>query len=315
MMQQIIIDTDIGCDCDDAGALAVAHALQHQGKCVLGAMTHCTSRIDGYSTIEVINRYYGCPDIPIGIYRPDGFLDEPDRKCYSRYIQQHYGNRFQKKADCPDAIAVLRKAIAESEKGRVSVVGIGPMMNLAGLLDSPGDAISPLTGSDLIREKECPLFCMAACFDQALYPYLDQCAEWNVKQAVPEASHVFETWPTEVFVIPFETGYDILTGGSLLESPVNNPVRVSYEQYGEIMRSSWDPCTVHFAVTRSTEYWKTSEPGFVTILENGISLFKPNPDGRHRLVYVRDKGAAASCLEQLIGWIPQQVLQPSKIVV
>lgn len=56
-----------------------------------------------------------------------------------------------------------------------------------------------------------PVILHAACFDKALYPYLEECAEWNVKQAVPEAHHVFAAWPTEVYVIPFETGYDILT--------------------------------------------------------------------------------------------------------
>lgn len=58
-----------------------------------------------------------------------------------------------------------------------------------------------------------------------------------------------------------------------------------------------------------------SEPGFVTILENGVSVFEPNQYGRHKIVYAKDKEAVASCLEELIGWMPEHVLQPSRFVV
>ena len=78
-MLKIIIDTDIGCDCDDAGALAVAHCLEKNGYCNLISMTHCTSRVDGCCAIDIINRYYGREDIPVGILQTDGFLDNPDR--------------------------------------------------------------------------------------------------------------------------------------------------------------------------------------------------------------------------------------------
>lgn len=315
MTQKIIIDTDIGCDCDDAGALAVAHALQYQGKCNLIAMSHCTSRVDGCSTIEAINRYYGASDIPIGIYRPDGFLDEADRVCYSRYIQTHFENHFHEKAVCPDANQVLRKALAEAEPGNVSLVGIGPMVNLSALLNSQGDQISPLSGRELIKEKQCPLICMAACFEKELYSYLEEDAEWNVKQAIPEAQNVFENWPTQVFVVPFETGYDIITGMSLEQTTEQNPVLISYQQFGVTGRSSWDPCCVHFAVTRSSEFWEVSETGTVTILDNGESVFHPCSSGPHRIVWPKNKAAITESLEGLMGWMPQNLFIVSKSMV
>ena len=36
----ILLDTDIGCDCDDAGAMAVLHALADMGETEILAVTH-----------------------------------------------------------------------------------------------------------------------------------------------------------------------------------------------------------------------------------------------------------------------------------
>lgn len=38
---KILFDTDIGCDCDDAGALALLHRLCDRGEAELLAVTHC----------------------------------------------------------------------------------------------------------------------------------------------------------------------------------------------------------------------------------------------------------------------------------
>lgn len=109
----------------------------------------------------------------------------------------------------------MRRALAGMEEGNGGLVGIGPMKNLAALLDSGGDAVSPLSGRELLRMKNCPLILMAGCFDDAFISQLEKGAEWNVKQAVYEAQYVLDSWPTEVYVVPFETGVNIRTGLSL----------------------------------------------------------------------------------------------------
>src|SRR3990170_406515 len=59
---KIIFDTDFHTDCDDAGALAVLHALADRGECEILAIM-CSTR-DPFSApaIDVINTYYGRPD-------------------------------------------------------------------------------------------------------------------------------------------------------------------------------------------------------------------------------------------------------------
>ena len=304
-MLQVIIDTDIGCDSDDAGALAVAFALEAEGFCRLEAVTHCTSRPDGCAAIDAIGRYYGRPDIPVGIYKPDGFLDDPSVSWYSRFLQAHFPGRFSDKKSCPDALAVMRRALAGMEEGNGGLVGIGPMKNLAALLDSGGDAVSPLSGRELLRMKNCPLVLMAGCFDDAFISQLEKGAEWNVKQAVYEAQYVLDSWPTEVYVVPFETGVNIRTGLSLQKGPPDNPVRVAYERYarqsGDLMRSSWDLCTVHFAITRDPSLWGLSENGKIAVDSEGVTSFQAGR-GSHYIV----RALAADRAEQVLEtWMCQ----------
>ncbi len=47
--------------------------------------------------------------------------------------------------DAPDAVAVLRKALAQAEDGSVVIAQVGFSTNLANLLDSKPDAVSPWT--------------------------------------------------------------------------------------------------------------------------------------------------------------------------
>src|SRR5262245_8041091 len=67
----IIFDTDMDTDCDDAGALAVLHALADRGECeVLGTMVS-VSHPGSAPTVAAINAYYGRPDLPLGSVKGD----------------------------------------------------------------------------------------------------------------------------------------------------------------------------------------------------------------------------------------------------
>ena len=63
---KIIFDTDIGGDCDDAGALAMLHRLCDLGECELLAVTACYASPYVAGCIDAINRYYGHV-VPVGI--------------------------------------------------------------------------------------------------------------------------------------------------------------------------------------------------------------------------------------------------------
>ena len=63
---QIIFDTDMNGDCDDAGTLAMLHTLQDLGECNILAITTSWGGEVIPGAIDAINTYYGHPDIPVG---------------------------------------------------------------------------------------------------------------------------------------------------------------------------------------------------------------------------------------------------------
>ena len=76
----IILETDIGPDCDDAGAVALLLALAYRGECNILAMWCNSSSPWGAPCLDAINTYYGRLDIPIGTWKgsqqPDQHFDD-----------------------------------------------------------------------------------------------------------------------------------------------------------------------------------------------------------------------------------------------
>lgn len=68
--RQIIFDADIGGDCDDASALALALELALAGECSLAAVTSCTENASSAGCIEAFFLHYGVPAPAIGYLHP-----------------------------------------------------------------------------------------------------------------------------------------------------------------------------------------------------------------------------------------------------
>lgn len=63
---KIIFDTDMDSDCDDLGALALLHALADKGECEILATVVSSKNPHSPACVDVVNTYYGRPDLPIG---------------------------------------------------------------------------------------------------------------------------------------------------------------------------------------------------------------------------------------------------------
>ncbi len=62
-----------------------------------------------------------------------------------------YPHDLVENQDAEDAVTLLRRLLAGSEDGSVVIVQVGFSTNLAALLETSPDAISPLSGPDLVR--------------------------------------------------------------------------------------------------------------------------------------------------------------------
>jgi hypothetical protein len=61
---KILFDSDMGSDCDDAGALALLHTLADEGKAEIVGCVFSSGRVPyGAAVMEAINVYYGRPHL------------------------------------------------------------------------------------------------------------------------------------------------------------------------------------------------------------------------------------------------------------
>lgn len=278
-MKRIVLDTDIGVDCDDAVALALLMKLKKSGFCEILGVSTSTARVGATSAVRAILDYYGEYEIPCG-------------RMYSPFLpcdyENNYAEKLMKKYQKPEAeeesVHLLRRTIAGSTE-KISLVAIGPLTMIAKLLQSKGDEFSSLDGEELLREKVDAFYTMSCRF-------CGNDGEWNVVLDISAARYVFEHCPVPIVVSPGELGDTVFTGGSLNQRE-NHPVldslvgffeEKSEVEHGDILkRESWDPLTCYAAVF-GTEKFEVSEWGKVRVDERGVSAFTPCKNGNHRIL-------------------------------
>src|SRR5690242_4431100 len=79
----VILDTDIGPDYDDVGAVTILHALADRGEARLLAIVASNKNELVAPTIDVFNTYFDRPDLPIGA--PKG--KSPDIGAWQKWPQ------------------------------------------------------------------------------------------------------------------------------------------------------------------------------------------------------------------------------------
>jgi inosine-uridine nucleoside N-ribohydrolase len=146
----IIFDSDVDHDCDDIGALYILHGAVERGEAKLLATMGCTSSVAIAPCLDAINTWFGRSEIPVGTLKDEGFLDHSG---FANEIIQRYPHKYPCGKDYPDAVALYRKILAEQPDSSVVVLAVGPLRNLANLLKSRPDDISPLDGHSLIARK------------------------------------------------------------------------------------------------------------------------------------------------------------------
>ncbi len=277
---KIIFDTDMGPDYDDVGAIAVLHALADKGECEILACLASDDHPTIAPTIEAFNRYFNKPDIPVGA-AIEGAPDFTAPNHWNDSIIAKFLPKPKTKSDFPSAIEVYRKVLALQPDGSVTIVTVGFVSNLAGLLKSKPDKYSPLSGRELVIKKVKKLVAMAGGFPQG--------KEFNVFRH-PEASwYVFQNWPTPILFSGFEIGKSIFTGRKVADSgDKNSPVAWAYkfnldtyEGKKAEKRHSWDQTAVLCAVRNPEQYFYVNGPGKFVILKDGSNQWNPNENKKH----------------------------------
>nr|OQO17858.1 hypothetical protein B0A51_13780 [Rachicladosporium sp. CCFEE 5018] len=268
----IIIDTDIYSDVDDLGALAIANVLSNFGLAELKGVVISTGSEYGALTVDVslprssvrlackvewdetdmtvkaVNTYYGNGHVKIGAIRPltqETFVDRWGWQLgeYASKVAHHFPRALRNATQTPSPVTLYRKILADAAVNSLTVISIGFLTNLADLLESGMDEISPATGVDLISYKVAELVIMGGNYPSGW--------EYNFAGVDPKVAHrVISGWPKNVPITysGYELGSHIWTGQHLAqEAPADLPVLAAYQWYGDRCNTtlkSYDPVTV-----------------------------------------------------------------------
>lgn len=288
----VIFDTDIGPDCDDAGALAVLHALANRGEAKVLAMGSCSSSEWGGPVLDAINTFYGRPDLPVGTWK--GFPIVSQSK-YAEQVAKEFTHDTPSGTDLPEAWSLYRDMLTTQPDHTVTIIAVGPLNNLYELLQH---------NSDLVARKVRELVVMGG-----EYPYnTGATPEFNFRQGAttdrpPFTAYVIEHWPTPIVFSGYEIGHAIITGTCLAETSGENPVRRAYEIYNGSGngRYSYDLTAVLYAVRGLRDYWRLHHAGGNVILEDGSNIWNDDLDADQAyLVPLTDPGTMESILDDLL---------------
>ena len=251
---RLILDTDIGNDIDDTLALAMIHALENRGEVQLLAVTITKDNRYAAPFVDVMNTFYGRPDIPVGVVK-DGktkdttaMIQEPSerRNGSGQYVYPH---RLRDGADAPEAVSLLMRVLNEQPDHSVTIAQIGFSTNLARLLKAPG-------GRELVERKVKLLSLMAGNFSEDPKP------EYNIYTDGHAAKELLADWPTPMIFSGFEIGLKVLFPYSVIEKDFgyvpNHPVAEAFKVFakpGED-RANYDSTAVLEAIRPDHGYFR-----------------------------------------------------------
>lgn len=291
----IILDTDIGTDVDDAGALAILHVLADRGEARILAVMSCNRNRWSAPAIDVINTYYGRPDIPVGASKIG-----PDEEIWYHDAVPTFPHRLAASSDAPAAVSLYRRVLAGRPNKSVTIVTIGWLTNLADLLSSGPDGYSVLTGKELVAAKVRELVAMGG-----VWPNNQGEGEYNFSMDLVAAHKVIRDWPGPIMFTGL--GRDVMTGRRLtIEGPMDNPVRAFYAAFFRANkvseRSSWDLIAVLYAVRGLSAYFTAVTDGRCVPKEEEVCQWLPGGGSANHnyLAYRMPQAQLAAVIEDLM---------------
>ena len=181
----VILDTDIGTDIDDTWALAFLLRCPE-----LDVKLITTTTGDTFERARLVARLLevaGRTDIPIGVGVPLESAPNYQSEWLQGYALQDYPGEI-----LTDAIGALARSIRLSAQP-VTVIGIGPLPNLAALL---------MQAPDIVTNSRC--IGMFGSIHKGYFGSLDIPAEYNVRLYPHSCRRVFSS-PWEITLSPLDT--------------------------------------------------------------------------------------------------------------
>ena len=289
----VIFETDMGNDIDDALALDMLYKYSDQKMIKLLAVSSNKNNPSSAVYLDIMNTWYGYPKIPVGKV-VNGANSENDAVNYTKVVADYrpaFKITTKDTAAYSESVNLYRRVLSEAADHSVVIISVGFSTNLARLLNSPPDSYTNLNGKELVAKKVKLLSIMAGNFEGK------KMKEYNVIKDVPAARKLFQEWPTQIVVSPFEVGEQIRYPATSILNDFNwaahHPMVIAYKSYAKMPynRQTWDLTAVLYAVEGAKDYFSVSEPGTIEVLADEFTAFTPDPTGKHRYLKVNAEQA------------------------
>jgi inosine-uridine nucleoside N-ribohydrolase len=288
----IIFDCGLGNNIDEALALALLYGLDGKNETRVISLSVSKPNLKAAAFCEAIARFYGGASSgafgAVGRTLPVGLADEgkapEDTPMLTVPLSKMngdgaplYSHGIEKLTDTAEVRALIRNALSQQPDQSCVVVLTGPATNLARTLALPGV-------KDLIAQKARFLSVVGGAYPASS----DRPPQFNIKADIAAARKLFAEWTTPIVACGDEIGASLLFPASSIEkdfawSPAH-PVVDAYRAYKPM---PYDAPTsamaaLLYAVRPQENYFKLSEPGTISVLDDGRTKFTPSPEGKHR---------------------------------
>jgi len=233
--EKIIIDTDIGDDIDDA--FAVALALRSAELQILGIATTFGDTETRARLTDRLLSETGYADIPVAVGTPTKVNNVFTQRAYAE------GRPFARVVH-PKAVDFILEQIRKNP-GQITLVAIGPLMNVGALIDrDPGTFLKlrrvVLMGGSINRRSG----------DLGYAPDRGPEPEWNIKNDIPSAQKLFASG-VPIFMMPLdstqlkldEVKREILFSA---KTPLTDVLNLLYHEWGQQTPTLFDVMTIAY---------------------------------------------------------------------
>jgi purine nucleosidase len=259
--EKILIDTDIGDDIDDAFAIALA--LRSPELQILGISTTFGDTEARARITERLLGEAGRPDIPVLAGSPTHTTNAMNQRPYGE------GGHFAK-ASHPPATDFIFDQIRRNP-GQITLVAIGPLMNIGALLDKEPETFRKLKRVVLMGGS---VYC--GYNELGVCPGTPPAPEWNILNDVPSAQKLFASG-VPLFVMPLDSTQlklDETKRAWLFRqaTPLTDALTLLYHEWNQPTPTLFDVVTIAYILNPKI---CPTEPVHIRVDEKGFT--RPEP--------------------------------------
>ncbi len=281
----VIFDSAMGDRIDDALALALLYGLDGKNEARVVSLSVSRTNLASAAFCEAVGKFYAGAvsgafnsagrALPVGLSLPArGHKPDEDTPMLTVPLSKKkpdgtlvYNHGIHQLNDTAEVAPLLRNACTAQHDQNAIVILTGPATNLVALLDLPG-------AREVVAAKV-RLLAIAA-HDTAM------------KADLTAVRRIFKEWPTPIVVAGTELGDALPYPAASIEKDFewnpNHPVVDAYRAYKAMPYDAptGSMAPVLYAIRPKEGYFKLSDPGTITVSDDGRIAFATDAAGKHR---------------------------------